>query len=144
MMRRAVSDNIALAVARLRPEVLYEQAEDEVDLARARLHEAALRVARWPADSEARVDVHAHAAAIARLAGLCGMEAVGRVARSLCHLVTRYVERLDWNAEAIAAHLDAMTLLRLDPDTADRNLRRSAAAAGSPAQHNARQCPARY
>lgn len=103
---RKLSEAVALAQAGI--ETLRPGLQAEVDDALERLRLASERTGR-----EAHSDVYACATAIVGAAGLCGLSRVGEVAYNLCELSDRYIEAGIWNAAAIAAHIQTMSVLRM-------------------------------
>lgn len=99
--------------AQVEIDVLYAGVAHELDAELGQLREAALQAARWPADGDARVEVFWRARAVAELAELCRSVEIAAIARRLGELTERNIERHLWEPSAIAAHVDAMTLLRL-------------------------------
>lgn len=108
---RKLTDAVSEAQANL--DSIREQVTGEVDVALSRLRESVTAASMADSGAQARADVYAHATAIAGLAGLCGLGQLGQVAYNLCELADCYIERGAWNAAAVAAHLDTMTLLRV-------------------------------
>jgi len=103
---RKLSEAVAMAqsnVEALRPGML-----NEVDEALERLRAAAGRT-----DAAAHSDIYNCASAIVGFAALCGMSRVGEVAYNLCELSDRYIESGVWNAAAIGAHIQTMSVLRM-------------------------------
>jgi hypothetical protein len=98
----------AVATAEANIETLRPGMLAEVDEALERLREAAGR-----GDAASRADVYNRATAIVGFAGLCGLTRVGEVAYNLCELSDRYIEAGAWNAAAIAAHIQTMSVLRV-------------------------------
>lgn len=98
----------AVAMAEANVETLRPGLLAEVDGALDRLRSAAKR-----ADEAGRAEVYASASDVVGFAGLCGLTRVGEVAYNLCELSDRYIDAGVWNTEAIAAHIQTMSVLRM-------------------------------
>lgn len=110
----AVDEAIAAAEANLldlRPALL-----GEIDASLQRLRLAVDHAGTAPESPSAQLEVYSAAALILGFAGLCGLTGLGEAAERLCTLVDGYIEQGDWNAEAVAAHLQVMSALRLEHD----------------------------
>ena len=97
------------ALDKLKPELLAE-----IDGALAKLSQV---VAAARDDVEMRRELYVQARTIVGFAGLCGKEALGAVAFSLCDLCDHYLDAGVWNPTAVEAHVKTMVVFRSAPFT---------------------------
>jgi type VI protein secretion system component VasF len=108
-----IDTKAAVAQAQTNLQSIAERTAQEVDLAYARLREAAARASD---DVAARRQVYAEASAIAGMAAVGGLDGVGAAAYMLCELVDRYGLHGAWNDKAVQVCLESMLLLRHGSD----------------------------
>ncbi|MEO8114089.1 MAG: hypothetical protein ABI655_06905 [Phenylobacterium sp.] len=101
------------AVARAESNLVTARTDYVADVDRnlARL-QTLLPPSAHPPSPDAAVEAYQRANEVAGIAGVCGLDSVGKACFSLCELLDLMNASGRWNGEAVAVHMAALKLLR--------------------------------